>query len=411
MLAARELYHWKCEQMPSRTIDAYLKDDLLRAQWQKIKTQVSRINISGYDITNECNLRCEGCFFFEGELSAFYDSSKSDADYRAFFAAEKMRGITYPHFAGAEPALVQNRLRIAAEYWKTGLIYTNGTIKIAEDIPFMIHISVWGGEETDKLLRGGKVLERAIRNYRGDKRALFMYTINPRNINDIETVVKKMAANELRISFNHYSASRQYKNKVTGKDVTGQAKQSKTYRLSDKNSNLIFSANDLLRSKDLLRRLIAEYPETVIYSHAYNDFVHQPGPIFDIDPETGVARNCAILSMPYHRQYHTDFSFSDSECCIANVDCSECRHYVSIYTLIMSKMREAVKDPGAFAAWLDTYYTWCRIHFVGWDTLQENAASTLAESSQRPSVAVVEPTRRSPTRRAAKTATSSPLNG
>jgi len=334
--------------MASRTIEAYLKDETLQKQWLKIKASAPKINISGYDITNKCNLSCEGCFFFEGELSAHYDSDKTAAEYRAFFATEKARGITYPHFAGAEPALVQDRLRVAAEFWKIGLIYTNGTKKIADDLPFMIHISVWGGEEKDRLLRGGKVLEKAIENYRGDKRAIFMYTINPQNIDDIEGVVKKMAQNDLRISFNHFSASRQYKKEFA-------------------DSKMIFSPNDLLKSKDLLRQLIAEYPRTIVFSKHYNNFVHQPGAIFNIDPQTGIATNCAILGMPHHRQHHTDFSYSDSECCIANVDCSECRHYVSIYTLIMSRMKEAVKSKGAFEAWLETYYTWCRLHFVDWD--------------------------------------------
>lgn len=350
--------------MASRTIQAYLKDDTLNRRWQHIKKHTPQIRISGYDITNRCNLRCEGCFFFEGELSSHYDSSRGDDEYRRFFGSEKARGVTYPHFAGAEPALVQERLRIAAEFWKVGLIYTNGTIKIAEDLPFMLHISVWGGEEIDQKLRGGKVLEKAIRNYQGDERAVFMYTINPQNIDDIAPVVKRMADHGLKISFNHFSASRQYKQKVGHAEG---AERTKTFRLSSGQSHLIFSDNDLLKSRDILNTLMSDYPETVVYSRHYNDFVHQRGKIFDIDAATGVAKNCAILAMPYHRQHHTDFSYSDSECCIANVDCSECRHYVSVYTLIMSRMKEAVKDAGAFAAWLDVYYTWCQLHFVGWE--------------------------------------------
>ena len=351
--------------MASRTIQAYLQDETLRKKWEKIREHNFAIRISGYDITNECNLRCEGCFFFEGELSSHYSSAKSIAEYRTFFAAEKARGITYPHFAGAEPALVQERLAVAAEFWHNGLVYSNGTVPLSSELPFMIHISVWGGDETDKRLRGGKVLERAIRNYRSDKRAIFLYTLNPQNLGDVAEVVQRMADNNLRISFNHFSASRQYKNKVlTG---AGHEDQKSTFRLSDKDSNLIFSKNDLLKAKDMLACLIADYPDTVIFSSFYNDFVHQAEPIFDIDQTTGMARNCAILAMPYHRQHHTDFSYSDSECCIANVDCSECRHYVSIYTIMMSRMKEAVKDRKSFEAWLDVYHTWCRLHFVGWD--------------------------------------------
>lgn len=351
--------------MSSRVIQAYLQDNSLKRKWEKIRNHNFAIRISGYDITNECNLRCEGCFFFEGELSSHYASSKPLDEYRAFFKAEKQRGITYPHFAGAEPALVPDRLSVAAEFWQHGLIYSNGTIKLDNALPFMIHISVWGGDETDKRLRGGKVLERAIRNYRGDKRAIFLYTINPQNISDIPDVVKRLSDNNLRISFNHFSASRQYKRKLNEGAAPGSNKG--TFRLSSRESNLIFSRNDLLKSREQLARLTADFPDTVVFSPHYNDFVHQAGPIFQIDPATGFATNCAILQMPYHRQHHTDFSYSDSECCIANVDCSECRHYVSIYTLMMSRMKQAMHDAQAFAAWLDVYYTWCRLHFVGWD--------------------------------------------
>jgi len=352
--------------VPSRQLQAYLSDPKLKHQWQKIKSIPFPIRISGYDITNECNLRCEGCFFFEGELSSHYNAAKTLDEYRIFFAIEKKRGITYPHFAGAEPALVQDRLRVAAEHWQHGLIYSNGTVKLGDELPFKIHISVWGGEEVDKRLRGGKVLDRAVRNYRGDKRAVFIYTVNPHNICDIPVVVQKMADNGLSISFNHYSASRQYKNKIRAGAATDGVKS--TFRLSDHHFNLLFTPDTLAAAQDTITHVREDYPNTVIFSEAYNRFVHRPGSLFELDPQTGRATNCAILSLPYHRQYHTDFSHSDDECCIANVDCSQCRHYVSIYTLLMSKVKNSTQDLTSFQEWLDVYYTWCRLHFVDWST-------------------------------------------
>lgn len=349
--------------MASRTLSAYLKNHDLQKIWQKIRKRASHIRISGYDITNRCNLRCEGCFFFEGELSAKYASDKSEHEYRDFFRSEVARGITYPHFAGAEPSLVQNRLRIAAEFWHNGLVYTNGTVRISDDIPFMLHISVWGSEKNDSRLRGGQILRKAIRNYQGDPRAIFMFTVNPQNISDIPEVVRMLADSGLRISFNHYSASRQYKRKV----LDGENPDSRTFRLSNASSNLIFTPNDLQYARDTIASVMADFPATVVYSPYYNEFVNRSGSLFDIDPATGMASNCVVLNLPYHRQYHTDFSYSDTECCIANIDCSECRHYVSVYTLLMSQMKEALKNEELFRAWLDIYDTWCRLHFVDWD--------------------------------------------
>jgi hypothetical protein len=91
-----------------------------------------------------------------------YDDSASLDDYDRFFASEVQRGITMPHFAGAEPGLVPDRLAIAARHWDRGVVYTNGTIPINPALPFKLHVSVWGGKETDLSLRGGEVFEEAL---------------------------------------------------------------------------------------------------------------------------------------------------------------------------------------------------------------------------------------------------------
>src|SRR5689334_9499081 len=105
-------------RMSGLALQGYLESDsALAAAYEKIRTYAGGIVISGYDLTKRCNLRCEGCFFFEGELSVIYPEAKTDGEYDAFFADEVRRGVNYPHFAGAEPALVQQRLRIAARHW------------------------------------------------------------------------------------------------------------------------------------------------------------------------------------------------------------------------------------------------------------------------------------------------------
>ena len=149
-------------------LDRYLDENpALAHTYSKIRKHAPKIVISGYDITKRCNLRCEGCFFFEGDLSSVYADGHTLDEYREFFGKEAERGVTYPHFAGAEPALVQDRLRLANTYWKNGLIYTNGTIKIDPEISFMLHVSLWGDEETDKLYRGAPVFKRGVQNYAG----------------------------------------------------------------------------------------------------------------------------------------------------------------------------------------------------------------------------------------------------
>ena len=346
-------------------LDSILNSDTeISRVYQKIRNHAAGIKISGYDVTKKCNLRCEGCFFFEGELSAKFDEIHDLEEYDVFFKSEKERGITFPHFAGAEPALVQDKLRVASRYWQQGLVYTNGTIKIDKGLPFMLHVSVWGNSQTDLSLRGRSVFNKAVENMRGDNRAIFMYTINRHNINEIPEVVAICADNNLKISFNHYSPSRQYLEKVHENADHDRS----TFRLSSSDDNLSLRPSDLDKSKNIISEVMKRHPATVIYSNFYNRWIHEPDPRYDIDSANGIARDCVILNKSYHRQYHTDFSYDDSECCVANIDCTGCRHYVSGYTKIMNGFRSSLRSANDFKNWIEVYDTWCRLHFIGWDS-------------------------------------------
>ena len=347
-------------------LDGYLaQDPALATTYAKILRHARALVISGYDLTKRCNLRCEGCFFFEGELSVGYAEDKSDGDYEEFFRAEVARGVNFPHFAGAEPALVQHRLEIAHRYWRRGLVYTNGTVRIDPAIGFMIHASLWGAPDTDAVLRGAPVFRKVVNNYRGDPRVVVMMTISRRNVAEIPVVTRLCADEGFRLSFNHYSPSRQYARKV----AAGAAHDGETFRLSTGAENLMLDADDLRRAHDAIEAARERWPGTVIYSRYYNDWINDPAPRFAVAVSSGMATDCPILNMPHHRQYHVDFSYSDDECCIANTDCTSCRHYVSGYTKIMADRRGHLDSLERFRGWVEVFDTWCRLHYPDWDTL------------------------------------------
>jgi hypothetical protein len=131
----------------------------------------------------------------------------------------------------------------------------------------------------------------------------------------------------------------------------------------------MMAPDDLRRVQENVANAVRDWPGTVIYSPYYNAWINDPAPRFDIDPATCVARDCPILNLPYHRQYHTDFSYSDDECCVANIDCSGCRHYVSGYTKIMAERNTHFATAEGFRGWVEVFDTWCRLHFPDWDTL------------------------------------------
>ncbi|MGB5340123.1 MAG: radical SAM protein, partial [Gammaproteobacteria bacterium] len=152
-------------------IERYLAEDpRLAAIYARFQRHAAPVITSNYDITSRCNLRCEGCLFFAGTDYQGHHDDRSLDDYDAFFAREAARGVNYPYFAGGEPALEQDRLRIAARHFNRGMIFTNGTLRIDPELEFTIHVSLWGDAAATRKLRGGSVFRKSLANFTGDKR-------------------------------------------------------------------------------------------------------------------------------------------------------------------------------------------------------------------------------------------------
>ena len=77
----------------------------VRQRWEKVKKYFFFLRESTYDMSNRCNLRCDGCYYFEGEKQFAVENAQVEA-WRGLMQSEKKRGITYVVLAGAEPSLV-----------------------------------------------------------------------------------------------------------------------------------------------------------------------------------------------------------------------------------------------------------------------------------------------------------------
>ena len=136
----------------------------IKARWEKVRKYFF-LRESTYDMSNRCNIRCDGCYYFEGDKQFAREISDVEA-WRRLMQAEKARGITYVVLAGAEPSLVQELLNVCYQEMPLGSIATNGFKKIPESVGYKIHISVWGNEETSLRIRKAKnLLKRQIENY------------------------------------------------------------------------------------------------------------------------------------------------------------------------------------------------------------------------------------------------------
>ena len=76
----------------------------IKQRWEKVKKYFF-LRESTYDMSNRCNLRCDGCYYFEGEKQFAVENPRVEA-WRELMQSEKKWGITYVVLAGAEPSLV-----------------------------------------------------------------------------------------------------------------------------------------------------------------------------------------------------------------------------------------------------------------------------------------------------------------
>ncbi|MGL1936098.1 MAG: radical SAM protein [Fibrobacterales bacterium] len=193
--------------MSSALLSEYLADPFLKAIYKDIKN-VGSMKPMMVEITQNCNLRCEGCFFFTDKMDRF-KAPKDEKVFDEFLQREKERGTNDVLVVGGEPALMLPRVKKIVDTFRTVTVVTNGVKKIPmegfENIA--LAISVWGDHETDTLLRGkgtNNIFEKALTYYKDDPRARWYYTASAGNADQIEGVVDEIVENGNVVLFNYY---------------------------------------------------------------------------------------------------------------------------------------------------------------------------------------------------------------
>jgi MoaA/NifB/PqqE/SkfB family radical SAM enzyme len=300
---------------------------------------------STYDMTRRCNIRCNGCYFYEGEKQHARENTSPD-DWRRLMQAEKARGITFVVLAGAEPSLVSDLCRICYDEIPLGCIATNGLKRIPDDVGYRIHISVWGNDETSFNTRNAKrMLSRQLENYAGDPRAVFVYTFTRHNIDQAESVVRELAGHNAKVTFNMFSAPTGYRGNLRHTPLS----------LADTQRTMI----DLLKT----------YPETVLFSwYSAMAHTHEKG-LHDLFGCSYPRRNSSTdvgLGRSF-RQYRTDLSWDRAAaCCVPDTDCADCRHYAAASAVVTARLFRHAVDPKTFRSWLDFVDTYLAVWVKGY---------------------------------------------
>lgn len=320
-----------------------LQNQKLSERYNKLKRYFF-IKESAYDLTSRCQLRCEGCYYFKGEKYQVSDN-KNIESWKEFMSNEKVRGINYVNLAGAEPALVPKILETCYRVIPFGTIFTNGLKRIDPQIKYRIQISIWGNKEGDPIYRkyangkpGPFCLPIQLENYGYDDRAIFVYTFNSENIDQVDDVINAVANYGRKITFNVFSIPQ------------------------ETNSNL-FVKNVLIKIRNKMIYCLEKYPNTVIFSY-YNAFVHTNSKSlrnqFGCPYPRASNRNFGVSNS--FRSYRSDFTHvKDDDCCIPDTDCNDCRHYAAGSAIVTSKVDLHIKSEHLFRGWLDYVDTYLAI--------------------------------------------------
>ncbi len=201
--------------MSNRTrLSALFEDAELKARYKRLRAVSSNVRNSVYHLTNKCNLRCKGCWFFERDFDQASREARDIEKWRDFVEREAQRGITSPLLIGGEPMLYLDRIALFQERMPYVTISSNGEIPLPKEgfETVTIAISLFGGGAMDDQIRAIRsngqrfsgLFQKALDNYRNDPRAGFVYGISPASMPYMEETVQRIRDNGQRLLFNYY---------------------------------------------------------------------------------------------------------------------------------------------------------------------------------------------------------------
>lgn len=317
----------------------------VKARWEKVRKYFF-LRESTYDMSNRCNIRCDGCYYYEG-VKQFAAENRNPDDWRNLMVAEKERGITYVVLAGAEPSLVPDLCQVCYDVIPWGAIATNGIKYIPESVRYKIHISVWGNDETSLKVRNARdMLRRQIDHYRDDPRAVWVYTFTRHNIGEAEEVVQLLSGNDCKVTFNVFSAPVGY------------------------SGNLRHTEASLMDTRIAMTGLLKRFDRHVLFSN-YNIVAHTHAlGLHDLfgcsyprqNPSTDIGLGRSF------RQYRTDLTWDRSAaCCVPDTDCPDCRHYAAGSAVVTARLYRHAVQPDLFNSWLDYVDTYLAVWVMGYE--------------------------------------------
>lgn len=312
-----------------------------------IRDMGRRVRACEIHLTTTCNIRCKGCWYFEGGFDSAVQETSDLGLITAF--AEKLRsdGVTQATLIGGEPTLVLNRVQPFVERLPYITISTNGLRPFPragyENVA--VAISLFGGGPLDDDLRAIRpngstftgLFEKALGHYRDDPRVTFVYALSEEGLSYIKPTVRAIRDNGNQVVFNFYSAH--------GSDHA--------LRIENEKRTL---AEALLVKE--------EFPETVV-SHPYfietlitgrthwgGQFGYDVCPSISIDlPEHATRLSNGNPAIDGFAVYGADYE--TLQFCCTSGNCGDCRDSQAVYTWLVVSMNRFLDNIGTLTEWAE----------------------------------------------------------
>jgi len=326
---------------------------LLDHHWHERYKRISKLNIrsSIYDVTNQCNLRCKGCFFFSSDEHKAAVEEKDIKKWQAFIDREKDRGVNLAILIGGEPTLHLDRIEAFYKRLST-FVATNGLIKIPRDrFPdLMLGISLWGDEADEKTLRGKDTFSISSKNYEGDSNVYYLYTLTPKQIGKIERIISKIRDAGLKVHMQLLS---------NDEGVDGFNWQPEQL--------------EVLRAE--MDDMLDKYPDTVISSKYYHEII-TTGKMLG---RTFGWEECPSVTQPLDQRdprpkrliefirWASDLKTMHRCCTSETRDCSSCKDGAAHMSWVMVNKRAHIRTTQDLQNWIEVYEMFAKLYqFIPW---------------------------------------------
>ena len=326
---------------------------LLDHHWHERYKRISKLNIrsSIYDVTNKCNLRCKGCFFFSSDEHKAAAEEMDTNKWEAFIDKEMDRGVNLAILIGGEPTLYLDRVEAFYKRLST-FCATNGLIKIPRDrFPdLMLGISLWGDEADEKTLRGKDTFSISSKNYEGDPNVYYLYTLTPKQIGKIERIISKIRDAGLKVHMQLLS---------NDEGVDG----------------FSWEPEQLEAIRAEMDDMLDTYPDTVISSKYYHEIIttgKMLGRTFGWD-------ECPSVTQPLDQRdprpkrliefirWASDLNTMHRCCTSETRDCSSCKDGAAHMSWVMVNKRAHIRTTQDLQNWIEVYEMFAKLYqFIPW---------------------------------------------